>query len=101
MAVTPVAGLVSQVSVGGTSVIAAGANPKGGFITNPASAEDQGLSEAETLYVNAVGAAGIEANGTTFGLAPGQTWSFIPDQTTVTSANASSDGHKFSVVVWY
>ena len=98
--VTPVAGNASEVVVGGTAVIAALAAPNGGFITNPASATDQGVADAETLYVNPVGAAGLEANGTTFALAPGQSWSLIPGQTTTTTVNAVSDGHKFSVVVY-
>lgn len=98
--VTPKAGLVSEVAVGGTPVIVAPAGVNGGFITNPASPTDQGLADAETLYVDPVGAAGLEANGTTFALAPGQSWSFIPGQTTTTSVNAQSAGHKFSVVYY-
>lgn len=98
--VTPVAGLVSEVTVGGTAAFAAGPNPNGGFITNPASAADQGLAVAETLYIDPVGAAGVEANGTTFALAPGQTWSLVAGQTTKTSVNAASSGHKFSAVVY-
>lgn len=98
--VTPTAGAASEVTIGGTSVIAALAAPNGGFITNPASAADQGLADAETLYVDPVGAAGLEANGTTFALAPGQSWSLIPGQTTQTSVNAASSGHKYSVVVY-
>lgn len=98
--VTPQAGAASVIPVGGTAVIAALAAPNGGFITNPASATDQGLANAETLYVDPVGAAGLEANGTTFALAPGQSWSLIPGQTTTTSVNAASDGHKFSIVVY-
>lgn len=99
-AVTPRAGAASQVVNGGTSVIAADANPNGGFITNPASAEDQGLAIAEPLFLNPVGDATLLANGETFRLEPGQTWTLIPGQTTATSVNAASAGHKFSVVVW-
>jgi hypothetical protein len=91
--VTPTAGNASSIVTGGTSVIAALANPNGGFITNPASA-------TETLFVNPVGAAATTASGTTFGLAPGQTWTLIPGQTTQTTCNAASNGHVFSVVVW-
>lgn len=76
------------------------AGVNGGFITNPASAADQGLANAEDLFVDPVGAASEAGNGTTFRLAPGQTWSLIPGQTTPTSVNAASSGHKFSVVKW-
>lgn len=101
--VTPVAGLVSQVTTGGTSVIVVSGGPNGGFITNPASATDQGLGSAEDLIVNPVGAAadptgGAAINGTNFRLSPGQTWNIIPGQTTQTSVNAASSGHKFSAV---
>lgn len=98
--VTPVAGNATEVAVGGTAVIAALAAPNGGFITNPVSPTDQGLADAETLYVDPVGAAGLEANGTTFALAPGQSWLLIPGQTTQTTVNSVSGGHKFSVVVY-
>lgn len=98
MAVTPQPGLTSVVAVGGTPVVAVGAGPNGGFITNPLTATDQGIGGAEPLYVDAVGNAGLAGNGTTFALQPGQTWAIIPGQTTATSVNAASAGHKFSVV---
>ena len=98
--VTPVAGDASVVVAGGTPVIAAVPNPQGGFLVNPSAAADQGLANAETLYVDPVGAAALAANGTTFALAPGQSWPLIPGQTTNTSVNAASNGHKFSIVKW-
>jgi hypothetical protein len=99
--VTPVAGLVSQITTGGTAVIFDTGNPNGGFITNPVSNVDQGISPAaaENLYINPTGApATLSANGTCFALAPGQTWTLIPGQTTATSVNAATSGHKFSGV---
>lgn len=96
--VTPVAGLVSEVTTGGTAVTVFAALPNGGFITNPASAADQGIAVAESLYVNPVGAAALEANGTTFEILPGGSWEVIPGQTTLTTVNSVSDGHKFSAV---
>lgn len=102
MSVVPQAGAASIVAIGSTAVTAVTAVPAGvggGFITNPLSDANQGVT-AEVLYVNPVGAAGVAANGTTFALQPGQTWSLIPGQTTATSVNALSDGHKFSVVWW-
>lgn len=100
MSVTPVSGLSSVVITGGTSVVAVGPNPNGGFITNPYWASDEGLVNTEVLYVDPVGSAKTQANGTTFALQPGQTWTIIPGQTTSTSVNAATSGHKFSVVVW-
>jgi hypothetical protein len=100
MGVTPVPGLTSTVAVGGTAVTAVPANPNGGYITNPAAAADQGLGATEPLYINPVTAAGTAANGTTFALQPGQTWQIIPGQTTPTSVNSSSSGHRFTAVVY-
>lgn len=100
VAVTPTAGNASEVVVGGTPVVAVVGGVNGGFITNPVSPADQGLSNTEALYVNPVGDAGLTGNGTTFSLQPGQSWSVIPGQTTQTSVNAATSGHKFSVVNW-
>lgn len=100
MAVTPLPGLTSTIATGGTAVNAAGPNPNGGFIMNPASAADQGLGSPEPLYVNPVDAAGTAGNGNTFAIAPGGSWSLIPGQTTSTSVNAASSGHRFSVIVY-
>ena len=102
-AVTPVAGLVSQVVVGGTAAIAVPSNPKGGFILNPTDPADQGLAVAENLYVSPVAAPGSapgDGNGTTFPISPGGIWQIIPGQTTTTWVNAASNGHKFSVVYY-
>ncbi len=96
-AVTPVPGVSHQIVTGGSPVVAVAANPNGGFITNPVSSTDQGVT-AEVLYVNPYGNATTSANNTTFALQPGQTWNIIPGQTTPTSVNAATTGHKFSVV---
>ena len=98
--VTPVAGLISAVALGGTAAPAVPGGISGGFITNPSSASEQGLGAAEALYVDPVGAAGTSGHGTTFTLQPGQSWPLIPGQTTQTSVNAISSGHRFSVVYW-
>jgi len=103
MAVTPQAGLVSVVSVGGTAVTPVAANPNGGFIQNPYSADDQGLADPEVMYVDPVttpGSAPGDGHGTTFVLYPGQMWNIIAGQTTPTQVNAASSGHRFSVVRW-
>lgn len=102
--VTPTAGLASIVAAAGVAVEVVGSAPNGGFITNPVSAGDEGLANTEPLYVDPTGNTAtldaLEGNGTTFALAPGQTWSIIPGQTTSTWVNATSTGHKFSVVVY-
>ena len=93
VAVTPVPGQNSVVVTGGTPVIAVPANPNGGVITNPSTA-------TEYLFVNPVTNATTTASGTTFGLAPGQSWQIIPGQTTPTSVNAATSAHAFSVVYY-
>lgn len=97
--VTPVAG-TSIIPTGGTSVVAVPPNPNGGYITNPLTNVDQGISPtvAEPLYVSPVGPASQQGNGSTFALQPGQSWTIIPGQTTPTYVNAVTNGHKFSVV---
>jgi|SRR5581483_11293027 len=101
--VTPLPGLTSSVATGGTPVNVSDGGDNGGFVQNPASAADQGLGSAEDLIINPVTAAadpnspGI-ANGTNFRVPPGGTWQFIAGQTTPTSVNAATTGHKFSVV---
>lgn len=98
--VTPIPGLTSVVTTGGDAVIAVAPGPNGLLITNPYAAADQGLVNAEPLYVDPVTGAGTAGNGTTFALQPGQTWQGIPGQTTPTSVNAPTNGHQFSVVSW-
>ena len=98
-AVTPRAGLVSQVAQANTPVNVAVGGDNGGFIVNPATGGDQGLpGDPETLYVDPVGPATLQGNGTTFAIPPGGSWQFIAGQTTPTSVNAPTGGHKFSVV---
>lgn len=98
--VTPTAGAASEVAVGGTPVIAVVGGPNGGIITNPYTEADQGISPTEALYINPVDGATLNGNGNTFSLQPGQSWEVIAGQTTNTSVNAATGGHKFSVVNW-
>lgn len=98
--VTPKPGQNWFVSNGGTSVIAIGPLPNGGIITNPYSAEDQGIDNVEPIYVDPVQPAGLAGNNTSFSLQPGQSWEVISGQTTPTYVNAQTPGHKFSVVSW-
>jgi hypothetical protein len=100
---TPQAGAASLITTGGTPVNAVLAVPigiGGGFIMNPFTAADQGLGAAEPLYINPVANATLQGNGTTVALQPGQTWVIPAGQNTPTSVNATSNGHKFTVVWW-
>lgn len=98
--VTPKAGIVDFVAVGGTSVIVIPGAPNGGFIQNPYLPADQGIVNSEPLYVDPVDDATTNGNGTTFAIQPGGTWDIIPGQTTPTTVNAPTSGHKFSVVYY-
>lgn len=97
MAVTPIAGVASVVTVGGTAVTAVAAGPNGGVITNPLNAADQNLAAAEPLFVSPVTDPILFGYGSTFRLEPGQSWTLIPGQDTPTKVNATSAGHRFSV----
>ena len=98
--VTPIPGVNTIVTVGGTSVVVVESGPNGGVITNPLNAADQGLPDPEPLFVSPVTDASLNGNGVTFRLEPGQSWEIIPGQTTQTKVNAPSTGHKFSAVSW-
>lgn len=100
--VTPIPAINSEVAVGGTPVTVFLGGPNGGIITNPASPDDQNIGGGmvENLYVNPVTDATLIGNGTTFSLQPGQSWSAIPGQTTRTSVNAFTSGHRFSAFSW-
>ena len=102
--VTPIPLLASVVAIGNTAVAAVGPNPNGGFLQNPSSSADQGVGP-EDIVVNPVTAAvapGVAGgvNGTNFRIPPGGSWTVIAGQTTQTSVNAASSGHKFSGVSW-
>ena len=98
--VIPQPGLIAFLTLGGTPQTIVGPNPQGGFITNPYTSTDQGIGAAEPLFIDPTGnSATTQGNGTTFRLEPGQTWELIPGQTTTTSVNAMTSGHKFSVIV--
>jgi D-lyxose ketol-isomerase len=52
------------------------------------------------LYVNQVGPADTQANGTTIALEPGQSYTVIPSTTTPVSVASNSPNHKFTAVQW-
>ena len=98
---SPVIGSNVQTSATpGTAVIAIVANQAGGYIVNPNAPADQGLVTAEPLYVNQVGNAVLQANGTTVALQPGQSFTIIPFTTTPVTVASASANHKFSAVMW-
>lgn len=98
---TPVSGTTTITSATpGIAVIAIDVNQAGGYIVNPTSAVDQGLSTAEILYVNQVTNAGLQANGTTIALQPGQAYTVIPNTTTPVTVSSASASHQFTAVQW-
>jgi|SRR6516225_1412712 hypothetical protein len=101
MTTTPVAGLATQTSATpGLPVTAISANQSGGYIVNPLLAADQGIGTAEVLFVNQVGSAITNANGTTIALQPGQSYTVIPSTTTPVSVASLTANHKFTAVMW-
>jgi hypothetical protein len=101
MTTTPVVGLAVQTgSTPGIPLNAISANQSGGYIVNPFAAADQGLAVAEVLFVNQVGNAITNANGTTIALQPGQSYTVIPNTTTAVSVASLSANHKFTAVMW-
>lgn len=99
-AVTPVPLDASAIVTGGSPIIAAiGPVLNGGVIQNPASNTDQGITSAESIVVNPVGAAASPSgpvNGTNFRISPGGIWQLIGGQTTNTSVNAATTAHQLS-----
>jgi hypothetical protein len=99
--VTPAPGTNAVTVAPAVPVQAAPPNINGGYIVNPLSAGDQGLATAETLYVDPVSPApGLEANGTTVALLPGQSFDLIPGTTLPTTVVTPSGGHMFTVVIY-
>jgi hypothetical protein len=96
---TPYRAATTVVSVGGTAAVAMYGPLGGGFITNPASAADQGIGTAEVLFVDLTGPAALKETGTTVPIQPGATFIIPAGQTTNVSVNAKTSGHKFSAVV--
>lgn len=99
-AVTPQAGANSIIVTGSTAVVAANGSINGGYITNPASASDQGIATVENLIIDPVQTPTLAGHGTSTSLVPGQTFVLIPGTTLPTWANAATSGHKFTVVVY-
>lgn len=93
-------GAASSVRTGGSAVVAAYGPLLGGFIVNPFSAPDQGLSVPEPMFIDLVGDASLFETATTTILYPGQTFNIPANLEDRVSVNATSSGHKFSAVVF-
>ena len=96
-------GVVTQIQSNGVAVIVATGPIGGGYISNPASDQAQGVT-AEILYVDPTrppGSTDATANGTTTGLLPSQTYEIPPLKIGQSVwANAATGGHKFTAVTW-
>jgi hypothetical protein len=91
---------ITKVPVGGVAIVSVYGPVQGGFLTNPVSAADQDIPQAEVLYVDVTGAdATLGETATTVPIQPGGTF-IIPNQTTSVSVNAATSGHSFSGVVF-
>ena len=100
MAATVTQATATVITTGGSAVAAIPPGINGGLITNPLIAADQGIITAEALYINPITAGGLAANGSTFALPPGATWTVIGGQTSSTFVNAATSGHQFSAIFW-
>lgn len=90
----------TKILTGGLPVIAMYGPLIGGVLSNPASAQDQGVPLAEVLLYNFYGQASLTVGGTTYALYPGDSIAIPDGLTTNVSVNAATSGHKFSAVVW-
>lgn len=100
----PMAGVNSEITVGGQPVVLVNGPCLGGFIINPPNAASQGIAATENLYVDPVddpGDTDANANGTTSIVFPGAQFNFPALSTGVQiKGNAATSGHKLTVVVY-
>lgn len=93
-------GAHSVVVEGGTPVVAIYGPAQGGLIVNPQFAGDQGIAEAEVLWLDIVNPAVLGQTNTCIPIQPGQWFTIPPGCTTNISVNAATSGHRFSVVTF-
>jgi hypothetical protein len=99
-AITPVAGLVTTIVVGGTAAIVFPAGIYGGYIVNPIFDADQNVS-AEALYVDPVGSCPLNGYGSVSRIEPGGVWTVpAPNSSLPVRVNAATSGHRFTAVYW-
>lgn len=101
---TPRAADAHAIVTGGTAVTVVSGPVKGGYITNPASVDAQGIGSTENLYIDFVNTPTVnetDANNTASMLRPGESFN-IPALAAgvVLKANGATNGHKFVAVVW-
>jgi len=97
-ALVPVRALASQVLIAGQSVLVATKDIAGGYIVNPATTKDQGISTLSNLFVDPTGPAATYQTNTTTLLEPGGFYN-LPAAPQGIWVNSASNGHKFSAVL--
>lgn len=95
----------TTVVTGGTAVTTLTGPVNGGYIVNPATTADQGVSPVENMYVDMTTTATTTGNGTNTTLLPGQALPMPSGTQPISpnfkvSVNAPSSGHKFTCVSW-
>lgn len=102
--IIPTPGLVTATRKAGEAIQISPGGPLasfivGGTIYNPLNASDQGLSAAESLFVDFTGPAYSYVTGTTFELEPGESVDIPGNCTTGAWVCAESGGHQFTCVL--
>ena len=87
---------VSEVAVGGKSVVVSYNNTMGGYIYNPSNAQEQGIPSAESLFISLNGAALTFAGLETFEIYPGSGYYIPLNLGSDIWVNAVTSAHKFS-----
>ena len=104
MTIAPIGGITFTLTAGGVPQIAIPPGVSGGYIVNPQSPTDQGFSSMavpEDIFVDPVNAPGLVGNNTTSRIAPGQSFSVLPQSNKPLMFNATTTGHKVTVVYWF
>lgn len=96
--VTPVKGINSQVTTAGGAVLVAAGDAVDGYIINPGTLADQGLTQLAVLYVDPTGIATPYQTATTVAIQPGGRYDFPPNVGTGIWVNSNSSGHRFTAV---
>jgi hypothetical protein len=99
--VVPTRGLNTQILVAGQSITVAGADAVGGYVINPYSVEDQGLTKLHTLFVDPTGPAKTFEDGTTYAIPPGGYYIIPANVANGVWVNSTAAGHKFTAVQLY
>ena len=95
LSVTPLPGLTSQVTVAQQSVLVAGGDAISGYIINPGTTTDQGLSVLNILYIDVTAPASFVETETTTAIQPGGRFDFPPNVGLGIWVNSQASGHKF------